>query len=1034
MLSLSFVWSDSSLLLLFAAVSASLCALADGASKRILRLDRLINPFVKSWRYAVGEAPGAERADFDDSKWAKCEPGVKWEGEHIAWFRGRITIPETVVGIPTKGSLVQFRAGVDQDGQAFVNGQLRQHFWRDHCSVVLAEESEPGQSFLVALRGSRHQEQGEFLWSLLHIGAVEAAIPDVQDYILDFRFGEQLLTVAKADVRGKLERALTASTEHLDIDALESGDIDAFRKSLAPAQAALKPVADFSKKFACHLVGHAHIDMNWLWLWPETVEVCQNTFTAMTDLMEEYPGFSFSQSQPTTYIAVQDTMPDLFAKMKMRIKDGRWEITGGTWVEGDMNMASGESIVRQILYAKRYFRETFGKEPEVCWEPDTFGHAWTLPQILKKSGLKYYYHMRCGKGEPLYWWEGPEGSRVLVYNDPSYADNIRHQAGLEAIEMNKRCGVNDAMIVYGVGDHGGGPTRHDLESITKLRKRMVYPDFKYSTFYEYMRAVEAQSPKIPVIRDELNFVFDGCYTTHADIKRMNRTSENTLPAVEAFSVIARTRKRRYPSTAFREAWQITCFNQFHDIFDGSGIHGTYDYSREVYEKAASAWTSAMTGALSAIAGDINTEAVEGVPVVVFNPLSWERTEIVEVEASRVGKRGRLSAVDEDGNATPIQKVGNKLIFLAAGVPSLGYKVFWIDKKKAGEAATVKADGTTLENEYLRVKVHPKKGLITSIYDKVYCREIVPKGSFADQLQILMEKPHGMTAWTIGPISSSKDLKTAESVELVSEGPNYAAVKTTHKFRKSRFTQQIGLKAGARQVEVRLTADWYEQGAPKKDAAMLKVAFPVDVDAKKTTYEIPFGFIQRDNTGDEYPGLKWIDQSEDGYGVSLMNDNKYGHDTSDGRMRLTLLRSSYDPDPEPDQGVHDMTYVLYPHAGDWRQGHTVRRAWELNNPLIATVAESHKGALATSRSFVSIEPGNLVVTALKMAEDSDDIVLRFFEAFGEPAEARIQIDLPVQNWVESDLMERELPKTGGKITKGAITLPVGKHEIKTLLLR
>ena len=923
----------SPMLLLAAALVASVCVLDKGVSKTISRLDGLINPFAGAWRYKAGDCPGAEAADFDDSSWKKCAPGQKWEGEQIAWFRGVITIPEHVVGIRTIGSHVQFRAGIDQDGQIFVNGQLRQQFWRDHCNIVLTEQSEAGQEFQVAIRGSRYNPQGEFLWSILNIGAVSAAIPDVQDYILDFRFAEQLLEIADRKTRDKMELALASSAGCLDLKALEAHDIEGFRRSLVPARKALKPAADFAKKFKCHLVGHAHIDMNWLWLWPETVEVCQNTFTSMTDLMDEFPGFTFSQSQPTTYICVEDTMPDLFGKMKKAVKDGRWEITGGTWVEGDMNMASGESIVRQILYAKRYFRETFGKEPEVCWEPDTFGHAWTVPQILKKSGLKYYYHMRCGKGEMLYWWESPDGSRVLVYNDPSYSDNIRYQSAGEVIDGNKRYGVNDAMLVYGVGDHGGGPTRHDLETITNLQTRQVFPQFEYSTFYDYMSAVEARNTKIPVIRDEMNFIFEGCYTTHADIKWMNRYCENNLPAVEAFSVAAKTRRHRYAATTFREAWQITCFNQFHDIFDGSGIHGTYNYSRELYEKAEAAWTSTMAGSLTAIADDVNTASGEGTPVLVFNPLSWGRTEFVEVAASKLGKRGQFTATDEEGKTVPVQKIDDKLVFLAGDVPSLGYKVFWIGKKKAEGAPTACADGTTLENEFLKVKVHPKKGVITSIYDKVYGREIVPKGSFADQLQILMEKPHGMTAWCIGPISGSSDIKTAQSVEVVNDGPNYAAIQTKHNYKKSSFTQEITLKAGSRQVEIKLTADWYEQGTARKDAAMLKVAFPVDVKAEKTTYEIPFGSIQRDNTGAEYPGLKWIDQSEEGYGVSLLNSNKYGHDATDGQMRLTLLRSSYDPDPQPDQGVHEMTYVLYPHAGDWKQGETLRRAWELNNQLI-----------------------------------------------------------------------------------------------------
>jgi len=703
-------------------------------------------------------------------------------------------------------------------------------------------------------------------------------------------------------------------------------------------------------------------------------------------------------------------------------------------VEGDMNMASGEAIVRQILYAKKYFRETFGKEVEICWEPDTFGHAWTIPQIMKKSGLKYYYFFRCGKGHQLFWWQGPDGSRVLAFNDRTYSDVLRAHAADEVIEFNDRYGVKDVLYVYGVGDHGGGPTKNDVQTALALQKRKVLPNFKFSTFHEYMSAIEAQSPDLAVINDELNFEFDGCYTSHADIKRMNRTCENKLPAAEAFSVMARSRGRRYPSSALREAWQVTCFNQFHDILDGSGIHGTYDYSRELYEKVEAAWTSILSGSLNAIAADIDTAGAEGTPVVVFNPLSWERTEITEVALPKAGLRGALTATDEQGSVVPVQKVGDKLTFLAECVPSLGYKVFWIGKAKPGKTTAVKADGTTLENEFLKVKVHPKQGTIVSMFDKVLGKEVIPKGSFANQLQVLMEKPHGMTAWIIGPILRMYNLRNALSVELIADGPNVAAIRTKHKFRKSQFTQEIRLEAGSRQVEIRLTADWYEQGTPKKNAAMLKVAFPVNVDSQKATYELPFGFIQRDNTGQEYPSQKWIDLSDESGGVSLLNSNKYGHDVKDNQMRLTLLRSSYDPDPQPDQGVHEITYVLYPHAGDWKKAQTVRRAWELNNPLMPLAVERHGGELPAGQSFVTVEPENIVVTGLKKAEDSDDLVLRLYEAWGRPTKARIAFSLPVKSWAESDLLERELPNIGGKINKGAISLPVGKHEIKTLLLR
>ncbi len=267
------------------------------------------------------------------------------------------------------------------------------------------------------------------------------------------------------------------------------------------------------KEYTVHLVGHAHIDMNWLWLWPETVEVCKNTFSTMLELMEEYPQFRFSQSQASAYLPIEEQFPDLFRKIQERVKSGQWEITGGTWTEGDLNMASGEAIVRQILYAKRYFLEKFGVEPKICWEPDTFGHAWTIPQILAKSGIKYYYFMRCGKNEPVFWWESPDGSRVLAFNRGSYNGSIDESIKDAVIDLAQRYDVKDAMFVYGVGDHGGGPTRKDIEKALELGKRKDFPNVKFDTAVGFFDTILAQKKDFPVIRDELNFVFTGCYTS-----------------------------------------------------------------------------------------------------------------------------------------------------------------------------------------------------------------------------------------------------------------------------------------------------------------------------------------------------------------------------------------------------------------------------------------------------------------------------------------------------------------------------------------
>lgn len=782
------------------------------------------------------------------------------------------------------------------------------------------------------------------------------------------------------------------------------------------------------KEYTVHLIGHAHIDMNWLWLWPETVEVCKNTFSTMLKFMEEYPQFRFSQSQASAYLPIEEQYPEIFRQIQERVKSGQWEITGGTWTEGDMNMASGEAIVRQILYAKRYFMEKFGVEPLICWEPDTFGHAWTIPQILAKSGIKYYYFMRCGKGEPVFWWESPDGSRVLAFNRGSYNGSINESIKDAVLDLARRYDVKDAMFVYGVGDHGGGPTRKDIEKALELGKRKDFPNVKFDTAVGFFDTLLAQKKEFPVISNELNFVFRGCYTSHSDIKKMNRTMENLLPTAETFSSLAVPFGFKYPAKEFVEAWRNTCFNQFHDILDGTAIHGSYDYSKKLFDKAYSIGDAALKGALKTLADKVNTTGA-GMPIIVFNPLSWQRTESISLPLPKNLVGREISVWDAKNHEMTSQIINGQLVFTAKDVPSVGYKTFYIRAKPSKIRQTALSQEPTIENEYFKVTVDKLSGTITNIYDKKTSRNVLPPNSKAALLQVLIEDPAGMSAWNIGNIKQTFDLDKAEFVNVIAPG----VIRVKHKFNKSTFMQDIILRPGVPRIDFKMTADWFEQGTSKTDGAMLKVAFPVNVKDGKAVFDIPFGSIERPSNGDEVPALKWIDLSGKDYGVSLLNDCKYGHDVKDNVMRLSLLRASDDPDPTPDQGRHEITYSLYPHAGDWRQANTPRRGFELNNPLIPIFAQRHPGNLPEEHSFLSIEPPNLIVTALKKAEDSNDLILRFYECKGEPGTARINMGLKVRAALETDLAERPLHKPALALRGREVTIPFSKWEIKTLRL-
>lgn len=979
---------------------------------------------IKSWRYTSADVPGAEKTDFDDSTWTTAAPEFDFGAVPVAWMRTTIVIPERIGSAPIAGSKLILRAGVDDDGECYVNGALKQKFHWDQCNVVITENAKPGEKLVIAIKGLNGPGSGRLLFARLECAPLIELREDASRIAEDLRYAESLANQEPDKSRQAVYRAaIEPAVAALDMSALERCDKIAFAKSFPVVGKALAPVSSGLKELTVHLIGHAHIDMNWLWLWPETVDVCKNTFGTMVKLMDEYPELRFSQSQASTYIAVEEADPSLFARVKERIKRGQWEVTGGMWVEGDMNMASGESIVRQILYGKQYFREKFGVEPVVGWEPDTFGHAWTIPQILVKSGIKYYYFMRAGKGEPIFWWEGPDGSRLLAYNRGSYNGSVRDDAGDSVLEMNKRYGVKDGLLVYGVGDHGGGPTRGDISKALDLQKRDVYPKVKFDTAQGFFDSVLAQKTDWPVINGELNTIFEGCYTSHGDIKKMNRVSENLLPTAETFSALASPFGFLYPSKGFVTAWRNTCFNQFHDIFDGTAIHGSYEYSKQLFEKARGVGDAALQGSLKTIVEHVTTSG-EGTPVVVFNPMSWTRTDAVRMPVPADLRDKFILVRDAKGGEQFATVRENEVFFTAYDVPSVGYKVYYLSEQPPYSTL---GGVDSIDNDFFKVQVDMTTGAVIDIYDKKAGHSILPKGAQADVLQFLHESPQHMSAWSIGGITKTEG-PTLESVGVVSQSP-VGILRVKHSFRKSRFTQDIILYPGVPRIDFKMTADWEETGSGSSGGTMLKVAFPVDIADGKATYEIPFGSIERPAGGHEYPGQKWIDLSGKDYGVSLLNDCKYGHDVNGNVMRLTLFRSPDDPDPKSDVGRHEITYALYPHSGDWRQADTVRRGYELNNPLIPVLATDHAGKLPKEHSFLSVEPSNVIVTALKKAESGEGLILRFYECEGAPGEATIRFGAKAGSVRETDLMERPIGYRKA-VTGGKVRIPFGKWEIKT----
>lgn len=779
------------------------------------------------------------------------------------------------------------------------------------------------------------------------------------------------------------------------------------------------------------LVGHAHIDFAYLWSWPETRNVVSNTFFTVSVLMNEYP-FVFSQSQAALYEETKRSWPDIYERMQDRVKRGQWDVsTASTWSEGDTNLSSGEAIVRSILLANRFIRREFGVEPTVAWYPDNFGHAWTLPQILAKSGIKYYYFSR-GPGKPLFWWQSPDGSRVLAYRFGKYNQGIEEQElASAAADFCKQSGVNDYMRVYGVGDHGGGPTRAQLATVAELQSRPDFPKMEFSSAVSYFDKVAKSGHSFPVIDAELNPVFAGCYTSHSDMKRYNRQCENLLASSEVLSSIASHYGVAYPSEEFKASWRKTCFNQFHDILCGTAVHSSYDYAKQLHDEIIAQAKSASATSTKALASRIDTRG-KGIPIVVFNPLSWTRTDFVTIASPFASQATAVSITDASGRVYAGRSLGNRLTFTARDVPALGYKVFWVNRVSKPLGSNVSVNGSVVENQFFRVRVEPRVGVITEIYDKVNRRNVLPPGQYSDLLQILSEDSKAMSAWTLGRIMGTKNLLDTSEIVRIDTGPAKVTLQYDHRYGRSVFTQELTLYDAVPRIDIKMAADWREPWGKDKTTSMLKVAFASNLVNPVATFEIPFGSIRRAKDGSEVVGQKWADLSDANYGVSILNDCKYGFDVTGSTLRMSLLRTPHKPDPQADFGMHEMVFSIYPHKGDWRSGGTVRRGYELNEPLVAVATTAHKGALPAAKSFVSVSAPNLVVTALKKAEDDDSLILRLYETNGQACQSVIRTALPVGSYVETDLMENQIGEQH-PIRNGQFSIEAGKHEIKTYKL-
>ena len=796
------------------------------------------------------------------------------------------------------------------------------------------------------------------------------------------------------------------------------------------------------------LIGNAHLDPIWLWRWQEGCAEVLQTFRSALDRLKEYNDFVFTCSSAAYYKWVEEIDPQMFEEIRTMVKKGRWVPMGGWWVQPDCNMPSGESFARQALYSQLYYNEKFGITCKTGYNVDSFGHNAMLPQLLRKGGMDFYVFQRPGMHENdqipenLFWWDSADGSRVLTYHIPDgYGTN-----GIEA--LSKRIDDTEEraekegyglMLFYGVGNHGGGPTRGDIEYLIENLEREGYNDLEFDSPDGYFEDILNELLDLPSWDDELQHHASGCYSATSLVKALNRKAENVLAAAEKWDTLSSIVTDGKPSTKeFEKAWQKVCFNQFHDIMCGCSIMEAYEDVKESQGYAMNIANESYNNAVLKISRKIDTW-IEGVsdpvfeerhfsgadsgfprPVVVFNPHSYE------VELPVRTYHPSKAVTDCDGNEVIFQNIRSSrsndshldTLFMAK-VPPFGYATYWleIDGEAKAEKELSGEPNFLMENEFMSVELDGETGYIRSLVDKKSGVEYAGD-KFLAIPTVINDESTDTWAHMVFKFHEIKGLMELVSIERVENGALRSVIRTKHKFGDSYLTQEFILAKGQKTLRVDCKAMWQEK------FTMLKFAFPVGGENEISTYEIPCGFIKRPCNGEEEPVLNWADLTvnKDGkrVGLSIMSDSKYSYDCPGAELRLTALRNVIFADhfsDRPaadfnftDEGLNRFSYGIYLHEGEADTSDVVKEAHLFNNNIVTVPESYHKGELEQKDCFLYTNLDNVVVTALKRCEDgSGDLIVRLYETKG---------------------IESSRGYIMSKLFDNGFWYDIGKHEIKT----
>lgn len=1002
------------------------------------------------WLYKTGNFLRPENADEDPVPFEPFDcKTMHWYGPDIHyWFRADVTVPESFDGKPL---WMHVCTQIDEWDDAknpqfllFVDGKVTQGIDMNHRDVLLTRCAKAGETYRLELQAYTGILHTEFNL-IVDLREID---PEIQGLYYDLAVPLQAFPRLEPDgkPRRDLERVLNDAVNLLDLRHPYDGN---FYQSVSEARAFLKQAlytdlaGDDDVIATC--IGHTHIDVAWWWTVAQTREKVCRSFATVLKLMEEYPDYKFMSSQPQLYYFLKERYPELYEQIKKRVAEGRWEPEGGMWVEADCNLTSGESLVRQFLYGKRFFKEEFGVDNRILWLPDVFGYSGALPQIMAKCGIDYFMTTKLAWNQfnkmpyDTFRWRGIDGTEILTHlittlgvgqDEKDFFTTYNGMLHPDAIlggwhRYQQKDINNDILISYGYGDGGGGPTREMLETSSRMDKGIegvpkVRQAFARTYFDELKERVEGNK-RLPTWEGELYFEYHrGTYTSMARNKRSNRKAELHMMDLELLGVLADP-KVAYPDEELDGLWHGILINQFHDILPGSSIHEVYEVTKKEYEE--------MEAQISVLTDErVRALIREGEGVTVLNTTGFERDDVVEL-----GDCDAEALLDENGSVYPVQQTRKGAVAFVKDLPSKGYKTF--GKVSAGEEKRpfcLSPDSHALETPFYQV-VFDKNGCIGQIYDKENDRNVLKPGEAGNLMRVYEDKPIYYDNWDVDIYYTEKfwDVTDLRGFSWVEMGPVRATLRLERQFSHSTITQEIHFYADLRRIDFETTVDW------KEHQSLLKVHFPVDVHTDEATFEIQYGNVTRkthrntswDKARFESCGQKWMDVSEGHYGVSLLNDCKYGHSVKDSCIGLTLIKSGTEPNPTTDQEMHFFTYSLYPHAETWKAAGTVPQAFFLNQPALV----SKGGKPGESFSLASLNVPNVVLETVKKAEDGDGVILRMYECENARTPVTLTFNRPFASAESCNCLE-EPDGEPVKVDGNKVSFLVKPFEIKTIRIR